>query len=480
MESEAERENSAPPLPQPHQAENASYFHQFNTTGASHTPQQKSPHDSLYQCQTCHHTFERADRLTRHLKSHENARQYRCQRCQKSFNRADLLNRHMITHNRQSNSRNNTIRIDRANRACSACAAAKVRCEDRKPCRRCWTKNISCDIATQTGQKKSISATNENLIDLSTSQLLTPPSTAVAQYIKTTDQPDLKSIFSDQASVYATEVQVQNTDDDEIISSSSIDTTMPSISNYDMGILQPEVVQVVFDNIMNEMLFFPNVAGFNTQSLEDNHLDFRFPDGLSEINSPLPMPMNEAGGAENGCQSKRDINAGYAAFKRSPWHYTPTAKDGILRDQENLTLNEGIICLDHSQILRSSRLTPDIPSCGFPTITAGQRDKMFHLLASMNKPLESVPGFPSLSILNHVMEAFFIEQNYQVGSWIHVPTISSPKNAIIPELLTAFVIAGSTLIPVPEIHKMGLVLQDVVRLKIAELVGLTSSSTKPC
>lgn len=43
-----------------------------------------SPHT----CHVCKRVYDRADHLTRHLRSHENARPYQCTRCPKRFNRA--------------------------------------------------------------------------------------------------------------------------------------------------------------------------------------------------------------------------------------------------------------------------------------------------------------------------------------------------------------------------------------------------------
>lgn len=39
-------------------------------------------------CYVCKRVYERADHLTRHMRSHENARPYACTRCPKRFNRA--------------------------------------------------------------------------------------------------------------------------------------------------------------------------------------------------------------------------------------------------------------------------------------------------------------------------------------------------------------------------------------------------------
>ena len=42
-------------------------------------------------CQVCKRVYERADHLSRHMRSHENARQYQCSRCPKRFNRAYVM-----------------------------------------------------------------------------------------------------------------------------------------------------------------------------------------------------------------------------------------------------------------------------------------------------------------------------------------------------------------------------------------------------
>jgi len=44
-----------------------------------------------HRCYLCSRTYERADHLSRHLRSHENERTYRCPDCGKGFNRAWVL-----------------------------------------------------------------------------------------------------------------------------------------------------------------------------------------------------------------------------------------------------------------------------------------------------------------------------------------------------------------------------------------------------
>jgi DNA-directed RNA polymerase subunit RPC12/RpoP len=79
-----------------------------------------------HQCFLCSRTYERADHLSRHLKSHENERSYRCTECGKGFNRADLLNRHRAAHAKSASE----VLRKRTGRACAACIKAKTKCDE--------------------------------------------------------------------------------------------------------------------------------------------------------------------------------------------------------------------------------------------------------------------------------------------------------------------------------------------------------------
>ena len=94
------------------------------------------------QCHVCGRSYERADHLNRHLKSHENARPHKCTHCNKSFNRADLLNRHQAGHSRSAADQRSIERGTRVAAACIACVNAKAKCQDQKPCTRCQLKKI--------------------------------------------------------------------------------------------------------------------------------------------------------------------------------------------------------------------------------------------------------------------------------------------------------------------------------------------------
>jgi hypothetical protein len=227
--------------------------------------------------------------------------------------------------------------------------------------------------------------------------------------------------------------------------------------------------QLVFDNIMNEAMFTPNAPGFNNQFLDINFHDFTFSneqlDTILEQTNNNEQTIIEASG--QAPRPTRDVRAGYAAFTRSPWLWTPVPRDSVLGEGENLTLDEESI----SSVLtpKSSNLMSTVPSCGYPTITYSMRDKMYHLVSTMDRYSSRVPGFPSLDVINYVVEAFFVRHSYQIDNWIHIPSIL--LSDIRPEFVLGLVVAGSTVISEPAIWKMGLVLQDVVRIKLGESVG---------
>jgi hypothetical protein len=456
------------------------------TLGANHDPPESPPianASGVHQCRICRRSYERADHLNRHLKSHENARPFLCSRCPKRFNRADLLSRHVATHDRHSSrdpDRPLIKRTERAAAACLACATSKSKCEDQKPCRRCRTKHIPCETSTSSfaGQARaakgdksgvsngrrhdSISAQANQTNDpnqFNTAHRSSSASFGSPKIYRTASTPFSPSGQNFQGPIIAGGGDIHN--------SVVANHEMPSTALFGLGGMD----EMCF-NGMNDMPFLPNVSEFNLD-LDFGFWDFNF-DGvqLPITNIPSDVMLTQHSTPSNqGTASKvtRDISQGYAAFKRSPWLWTPAQKDHQLSDSENLALDEVSI---------TSGLTPSsTASFSVDRLTqnahldASLRDGMFALVLkmTMNMSTKSVSAFPSLDILNYILHIFFVRQNYQVDHWIHAPTFSVAK--VCPHLVMALISAGSTFISVPSVWKMGLALQEVVRLAVAELVS---------
>ncbi|KAL2066177.1 hypothetical protein VTL71DRAFT_2248, partial [Oculimacula yallundae] len=421
---------------------------------------------SGHQCRICHRTYERADHLNRHLKSHENARPYQCSQCQKSFNRVDLLNRHVATHERSSvggTGKPLIRRTDRAGQACIACAAAKARCGDQKPCRRCETKGIACETTTQT---HPLVRQTSSIPDASNSAR---GSNGIDDYHGQSDHVDTISFPAD-LSTYGIENNHKYMDNAFELGTQA----------YGIGALPGNTATTNLDFMTEDMLFFPNPSDFNNQNLDFGFIDFNFDD--VQLDTSMSFPKEKPAGQGLNAEPvkrpsrslTRDPSRAHAAFARSPWLWTPAHKDRFLNDQENLAVDEEHI---PSTLTPGSIISiPGSQSYESPSIDNRLRDKMFSLICRINNPTQTVPNFPSLDILNHVIRAFFVRQSYQVENFIHVPTFSTADSH--PEFLLALIASGSTVISVPAVWKMGLVIQDVVRITVGELWEKNNSNTR--
>lgn len=122
-----------------------------NTAIAStSTPSVGENHGSgnLYACRDCGRSYSRPKHLVRHVQTHTLGRRFSCEICQKSFARKDLLRRHVVNHSNDSPNKkrrtNASTAAGRVSHACRPCAAARVKCDDSKPCQRCITRKLSC------------------------------------------------------------------------------------------------------------------------------------------------------------------------------------------------------------------------------------------------------------------------------------------------------------------------------------------------
>lgn len=90
-------------------------------------------------CPECDRTFGRIEHMKRHAASHSSDRPFKCSLCDKGFYRLDTMQRHELIH-REDNDNSKS----KGARACTECAAAKVRCSGGAPCTRCSTKATEC------------------------------------------------------------------------------------------------------------------------------------------------------------------------------------------------------------------------------------------------------------------------------------------------------------------------------------------------
>ncbi|PSR99390.1 hypothetical protein BD289DRAFT_38255 [Coniella lustricola] len=112
-----------------------------------------APNSSLYQCADCLKRYSRPEHLQRHVATHTLGKRFVCDICGKAFGRADLLKRHRTNHNDDGSGTkrrrlNSSPGAGRVAHACQACARARVKCEEIKPCTRCRNRNLACEYAS--------------------------------------------------------------------------------------------------------------------------------------------------------------------------------------------------------------------------------------------------------------------------------------------------------------------------------------------
>jgi hypothetical protein len=225
----------------------------------------------------------------------------------------------------------------------------------------------------------------------------------------------------------------------------------------------------VMSGIPDDMVYFdPTHTLF--QEMEFGQWDLNF-DGFTvptlEVNGPSPQSTGTAH-SKPSLAAARDPSRAHQAFKRSPWIWEPELKDYVRQEKEGLFLDENNVgrVPAFERMKSSQRLK----------ISSRMRDRLLAVVLAQNKDPTRIPPFPSLDILNYLLQAHFVHDDHQYDSWIHVTCIKGDDT--MPELLAAIVSNGAVLIAVPDIWRFGLALQEVVRLSLPILVCLPRPSSR--
>ncbi|KAK6088176.1 hypothetical protein SCUP234_01242 [Seiridium cupressi] len=356
----------------------------------------------------------------------------------------DLLTRHETTHDRDDGGKGRPIirRSDRAAEACVNCAASKAKCDDQKPCGRCRSKSLVCQTAVKRGSIYGLTDGQPNE-QSSNSPSMTSTSATTADTQNGMSLP--------------TERRVQFPPDQPLELVHAI-AAAPYISDF---VPQPLATDDMF--YFNPTHNFYQDMDFTT-SWDVNFDSYTIP----QVDITGPSPQSSTTSASR--HPARDPTRGYAAFKRSPWLWEPKTKDSLGNEQEGLMFNEKTIA--HSPAYEKMLS----PSSSRLKMEPAIRDKLFALvLSQLNHPTK-IPSFPSLDLLNYLLQTHFIQDDYQTDSWIH--SASFDPSSAIPELIGALIASGAAFIADPAIWQFGLALQEVVRMGLSVLFEANNAKTR--
>lgn len=154
---------------------------------------------------------------------------------------------------------------------------------------------------------------------------------------------------------------------------------------------------------------------------------------------------------------------GYEAFKKSPWLWTPVRHDHAYAEGSQLSVNE-LQVMESPEMQELSGSDDMLPKM----MDSATRDEMLCLVLKFSSSNVRIRSFPSFRLLNILLQAFFVKENASVTPWVHTATFD--PDSVRAELLAGIVAAGAILFAVPNIWKMGLALQEIVKLATPDAI----------
>ncbi|KAK4556295.1 hypothetical protein LTR86_006439 [Recurvomyces mirabilis] len=453
---------------------------------------------SRNQCYLCSRTYERPDHLSRHLKSHENERSYRCPDCGKGFNRADLLNRHRAAHTKSAS---DALR-KRTGRACAACIKAKTKCDEERPCKRCRTRDVPCE---ETESRKSTSQPIKQIRRSSSVEQPTAPQAGA--FLLTPQQQHLpqppamapmqqtppmsSSRHLEDASLLLGLNHAQAPPAPMLpYSTANHDPQLTGMTPYNSLELQPSdfatngfgfpdfFEQILMPENLQHAVHMPPPDVYNmTSDLTFDESDFDFSFLASGLTRPSTAQGHRAfengSGPEADFAPSSDAHLRSEAFKRNPWswnHWIPERNTHTFSGQETIDVREAHVNAS-DQLTSPDSVRPVHCDLGHP-----ERDRMIRIVTQIARNRLSIPSFPSLELLEDLIEIQLLQDSSAIDSFYHGASFISENTRT--ELLLAMVAAGARYIALPPVWKMGLVIQEVVRLAIPEVLENDNAMTR--
>ncbi|KAK3300346.1 uncharacterized protein B0H64DRAFT_13118 [Chaetomium fimeti] len=456
----------------------------------THSGNQNQSH-SLYQCADCLRRYSRPEHLQRHIASHTLGKRFTCDVCFKGFARADLLKRHRANHQEGNGNKrrrfNSVPSASRVGQACTACAKSRVKCEEIKPCTRCKTRGLACEVASsddptaystqlpkhRTGHTES---TPESCCSLSSSagqpQHRLPADLASSSYVRSTSPEDSKQDISPLAYPTYQGLQICTP---EAPSTVAVQPPTDNLHGYSGGgaeYTEHEQPGPQFPDFLCDVLYeqplgnpsrLPDAQGLSTLDFyDDANLDFNeFDFNLLNWNLDTAQVTPEDTVASEDPAGMTEMRSSLAKlWTESPWRWTPGKADNCYTEQSNLPLPSNDIGSPQTHNNR-----PAVDRVASDTLRPSCRDKILAIVLGTCRESRMASrvasSFPSADTMDSWINMFLAAHMSQTASWIHYGSFS--LNSQWPEWLAVAAAAGAVLTPVPAVRRFGLALQEAIR-----------------
>ncbi|KAL4807498.1 hypothetical protein BDV18DRAFT_151524 [Aspergillus unguis] len=432
----------------------------------SKSPRIKDP-ATLHQCPHCDRTYERPDHLARHVNSHRNERAFQCPTCQ----RGDVLQRHQLIHTGGTPIKNYR---DRAIEACQQCAAAKSSCDNSSPCRRCQRKGKQCIRRKSHGHRRSRTTQSypeETSPGLGDELNIDEMPTSLLDHSQQTYQTPLSfgngsgAVYSPAGSVSAVPFPTNTSD-----CPTDAHESFPDLTNF----------PAFFENVMMPSNIPPeNGAAQQPRGVFDFMCDSDFAslDGglfgqdvlmdLDQILEYNPSPATTSSNPDISTEeqiTKRRV----AAFRKSLWLWVPEKNQTGFSEDRQIPLRDGDMIGSISSLHKTRLEALNIRG----KLTSQMRDNIFQLVLATGGSRLTVSSFPTAESLDALIK-IGISKRTETDAWIHPYTLYRQDSR--PELLTALVAAGCVCCVMPSVAKAGVLLLEIVRVSLAQLVESDNS-----
>jgi len=406
----------------------------------------------------------------------------------------DLLKRHVTNHDSNAANKRQRREITRDTRvvqACEACSSSHLRCEDEKPCTRCRKKDILCQVPdtlpNEEGELDAVHAA-QDLLDLSSSlpvQCSTVQSlTSTMGMLETQPRFDPSMSAHPPTSTHGNALRVEMSGRERsatalnpvlqpLTSNDALPSNDGGLSYYDNALSQfdhtPSIDLFLPDYFRNMPPYEPYLSGQATpRGIMDMNFDLDV--GLTDFDLTLldqynfqapfaaETPSTDANELGDQIPEPDDVPVRTEAFKQSIWRYIPQRhKDHGAAEQPNLAFSDS----ETSETRRSSMTNRRAISERLQRVS---RDRLMALVLGTCSPgnvKKIASAFPSIELLDGLIQYFLTSPSVDAQSWFHLPTFSPSKTS--PELLACIVSAGAAATPDTPLRKLGFALHEASR-----------------
>ncbi len=458
-------------------------LHQENGLSKDQSPQDGDKGQSnegqdqgFYQCSTCKKTYNRADHLIRHVRSHTHEKPYVCEMCGKGFARPDLLKRHTAGHEDEERSPTegsatkkrkiatnfNAPQTGRVTQACKACASSKLKCSEGKPCERCKKKRLLCEESSQNdGPQPS-------------------PDRGHANGFHARDGSYRDTTNAEQDVLQASQAEMGHP--------SSNPTSAHSEPVVAEGVL--ELNGAYFPEFLRKVVGEPGsseptaridpTTSLNHSFFPQNYVDVAAEDGdygwgadlwySDGLRDAFDLPFEStftpyAPTLSSSSENSTSAGVGVDAFKHSLiGSWTPHPEDSSMMERHNLIAPKNV---DTMPIFTESKKILPEP------LSLHARDRILGMVLETCPQAAAsriIASFPSAEFLNNCVQYYFCRRHEeQIDSYIHLPTLK--PNDQRAELLAMLAGAGAVCTASSVIRKLGYALQEAVRHAVQRRVG---------